>query len=87
MRRTQIYITDEQDRLIEARARDAGIPKAEVVRRALDEALGLDDGRDARRRAILATAGLLSDDARDWPEWLAEVRSSGADERLRRLGG
>lgn len=85
MRRTQIYITDQQDRLIAARARDAGVPKAEVVRRALDEALGLDDGRDARRRAILATAGVLAD-APDWPEWLAEVRGSGADERLRRLG-
>lgn len=85
MRRTQIYITEEQDRLIAARASDAGIPKAEVVRRALDEALGLDDGRDARRRAILATAGVLAD-APDWPEWLAEVRGSGADERLRRLG-
>lgn len=84
MRRTQIYITEEQERLIAARAHDAGVPKAEVIRRILDEALGLDDGVEARRRAILGTAGLLRD-ADDWPAWLAQVRGAGADERLRRL--
>lgn len=86
MRRTQIYLTDEQDRLIAARAADAGAPKAEVIRRILDQALGLGDGVDDRRRAILTTAGILRD-ADDWPEWLAAVRGGSADERLRGLGG
>jgi len=85
MRRTQIYITEEQERLIADQAEDAGVPKAEVIRRMLDAALGLDTGAADRRNAILATAGIL-DDAQEWPEWLADVRGGGAGERLERLG-
>lgn len=84
MRRTQIYITEEQERLIAGRAADAGVPKAEVIRRILDKSLGLDGGAADRRRAILSTAGLLPD-AEDWPDWLERVRGSGADARLRHL--
>ncbi len=84
MLRTQIYITEEQERLIADQAADAGVPKAEVIRRILDAALGLDTGAADRRTAILATAGVLPD-AEDWPEWLAGVRGAGAGERLERL--
>lgn len=85
MRRTQIYITEEQERQIECRARDAAVPKAEVIRRLLDQGLGLDDGEEARRQAIRASAGTARDEV-DWPEWLARVRGGGAAERLSRLG-
>lgn len=84
MQRTQIYLTDEQSRRIAARAVEIGAAKAEVIRRILDAALGLDDGVEERRRAISATAGILADDP-DWREWLAGVRGSAADERLRQL--
>ncbi len=84
MRRTQIYITDEQERRLAARAADAGLPKAEVIRRLLDQGLELDDGREARLRAINATAGILPG-AADWPAWLARVRGDGAAARLGRL--
>lgn len=84
MHRTQIYITEEQERRVAARAADAGISKARVIRRLLDEGLGIDDGAAERRRAILATAGALPD-ADDWESWLARVRGGGADERLRHL--
>jgi hypothetical protein len=84
MRRTQIYITDDQERRIAARAADAGVSKAQVIRRMLDEGLGIDDGAEARRRAIQATAGVLPD-AEDWETWLARVRGGGADARLERL--
>lgn len=86
MRRTQIYLTDEQDRLVAARAQDAGMAKAEVIRGLLDAGLGLSDGVEERRRAITETFGILPD-APDWSDWLSEVRGTGADERLRRLGG
>ena len=85
MRRTQTYITEEQERRIAGCASDGGLAKAEVIRRILDEALGIDDGQSHRARAIVATAGLRAD-ADDWPKWLAFVRGSGADERLRQLG-
>jgi SpoVK/Ycf46/Vps4 family AAA+-type ATPase len=85
MRRTQIYLTEEQDSRIAARAVDAGVPKAEVIRGILDQALGLDDGLEERRRAITTTAGVLRG-SDDWPQWLARVRRGSADERLRDLG-
>jgi hypothetical protein len=85
MRRTQIYITDEQERGIAARAADAGVSKAQVIRRMLDEGLRIDDGAESRRRAIRATAGALPD-ADGWEAWLAGVRGSAAAERLARLG-
>jgi hypothetical protein len=84
MLRTQIYITEEQEQRIAARAADAGVSKAQVIRRMLDESLGVDDGAEERRRAIRATAGALPD-ADDWKSWLAGVRGGGADERLRHL--
>lgn len=84
MKRTQIYISEEQERLIAARAADAGVSKAEAIRRLLDEGLGIDDGGDARVRAVEETFGVLPE-APAWPDWLACVRGASADERLRRL--
>jgi Ribbon-helix-helix protein, copG family len=85
MRRTQVYITEEQDERIAARAVDAGVSKAEVIRRALNRGLGVDDGTGERRRAIEATAGIAGDEE-EWPQWLARVRGGSAAERLERLG-
>ena len=85
MRRTQIYLTDQQRDEITRLARDAGTSGAEVIRRILDESLGLDDHVTERIAAVDATAGVLTD-APDWPDWLSSVRGTNADERLRELG-
>lgn len=87
MRRTQIYLTDEQAERIGAMASDRGTTKAEVIRSILDEALGLTSGDEAAedRLVLEATAGVCRDYP-DWPEWLERVRGAGADERLTRLG-
>jgi hypothetical protein len=85
MRRTQLYLTEEQRERLRRRADDAGTSEAEVVRRILDDALGLADSRHGRVAAIRATAGLLAD-APDWPEWLARVRGPSARDRLDELG-
>lgn len=85
MKRTQIYISEEQERRIAEHAEDAGVSKAAVIRRLLDQGLGIDDGADARVRAVDATFGLLPE-APGWPEWLASVRGASADARLHRLG-
>ncbi|HEU5004104.1 MAG TPA: CopG family transcriptional regulator [Actinomycetota bacterium] len=84
MRRTQIYLTEEQDQLVGTRARELGVSKAAVIRQLLDERLGIDEGGE-REAAILQTSGLLADYP-DWPEWLASVRGPSADEKLHRLG-
>jgi Ribbon-helix-helix protein, copG family len=85
MQRTQIYITAEQERRIAARAADAGVSKAEVIRRLLDQGLGLDDGTAERRRLIESTAG-IAPDADGWETWLHRVRGDGAGARLEQLG-
>lgn len=85
MRRTQMYLTDAQRSRLAARARADGVSEAEVIRRILDEGLGIHAPDDDRLAAVDETAGLLAD-APDWPEWLRDVRGRGADERLRELG-
>lgn len=85
MKRTQIYITAEQDRLLGRRARDEQISKAEAIRRILDRALNTGDPETEARTVIRATAGICADYP-DWPEWQRTVRGTTADERLRAAG-
>ncbi|MGQ0848838.1 MAG: CopG family transcriptional regulator [Actinomycetota bacterium] len=85
MRRTQIYITSEQDRRIAELAIDLGVSKAEVIRQMLDRGLGSGDAEEEAKNLIRATAGLLADYP-DWPEWQRRVRGRSADERLRSEG-
>jgi hypothetical protein len=85
MRRTQIYITEEQDARLAEIAADRGISKAEAIRRILDQALDAGDADHEARSVIGATAGICADYP-DWPEWLRSVRGRTADERLRAAG-
>lgn len=73
MQPTQIFLTDEQQRAISRRADDARISRSEVIRRILNNGLGIDDTSADRLAAIDATAGIMPD-APDWQEWLAAVR-------------
>ena len=82
MRRTQIYITEEQDQRIGALAQDLGISKAEVIRQMIDRDLEIHGDDDEALTIIRSTAGLLSDYP-SWPEWQAGVRGRTADQRLR----
>lgn len=84
MKRTQIYVTEEQDRRLHALAADRMQPKAAVIRQILDAALNTGDSEAEARAAILATAGICADYP-DWPEWQREVRGRTADQRLRQL--
>ncbi|MBI4704253.1 MAG: antitoxin [Deltaproteobacteria bacterium] len=85
MKRSQLYLTEEQRARIGRRAEDAGVSQAEVVRQILDEALDIDEGSARRLAAVDATSGILPK-APDWPEWLASVRGRSAGDRLRELG-
>lgn len=80
-----MYLTNAQRNRLGARARSEGVSEGEVIRRILDEALGLQEDEAERVEAVDETAGLLAD-APDWPEWLHELRGGGADDRLRELG-
>jgi hypothetical protein len=82
MKRTQVYLTEEQDRRLARVAEERGTSRASALRWALDSALGTGDAEQEARRIILATAGLL-DDYPDWAEWQRAVRGKTATERLR----
>lgn len=83
MQRTNIYLSDEQQRVLSARARTEGISKAELIRRILDEALGLRTTAASRLEAVNATAGIWSDRT---DEELAAIFRWRTDDRLERLG-
>lgn len=85
MRRTQIYITEEQAARIHDEASARGISQAQVIRQILDDALHTGDPEAEADAAILATAGILRD-APDWREWQATVRGRSADKRLKDSG-
>lgn len=85
MRRTQIYITEQQEQHLAERARDEGVSKAEVIRRILDHAFGGGDDEQEARAVIQATAGICADYP-DWPEWQRQVRGRSASARLRATG-
>ena len=85
MKRTQVYLTDEQYRRIAQLARTRGISKAGALRWALISTLAIGDGAAPERALILATAGTCADYP-DWQEWQRQVRGRTATERLAELG-
>jgi len=56
-----MYLTDAQRNQLAARARTEGVSEAKVIRRVLDEALGLSASDADRLEAVAATAGLLAE--------------------------
>lgn len=85
MKRTQIYITEEQDDRLAALAADREMSKAQLIREIIDQALDIDVAEDEARAIIEETSGVCADYP-DWPEWLRDVRGSGAGARLDALG-
>lgn len=61
MRRTQIYLNEDQDAKLEWRARAAGVTKSALIRAAIDAFLERDRDPDGLGQALSATAGALPD--------------------------
>lgn len=83
MRRTQVYITDDQAAKIRAMAKRCRVSQAVVIRQLLDAGLETGGPEAEARAGILATAGILAN-APDRPEWQAAVRGRSAAEFLGR---
>ncbi len=85
MKRTQISITEDQDRRIGELAADRGVSKAAVIRHILDQALHTGDPEAEALAAIEATAGVCAAYP-DWPEWLRAVRGRSPCDSVREFG-
>lgn len=80
MLRTQVQITEQQDRLLEDIGRERRVSKAELIRRAVDlmlEREGMGRNPDEQRERALALAGRFrsgrTDTARRHDEVLSEA--------------
>ena len=86
MRRTQIYLTDEQDARVATLAKARGESRAAVIREILSQGLDIGSAETDAHLAITGTAGICAEYPA-WPEWLDAVRGSAtADDRLTSLG-
>jgi len=81
MKRTQVYLTEDQDHRLARIAEERGVSRAAALRWALDMALDTGDVEAEARAVILATSGMLADHP-DWPEWQRTVRGRTATERV-----
>lgn len=86
MRRTQIYLDEDQDRRLEARARGLGATKSALIRQAVDVWLRHQPDDDellrAFRTAVQAAAG-IEPDLPDGATYIDELRAA---DRAREAG-
>lgn len=61
MQRTNIFLTEEQQRRLDRRAREQGVSKSGVIRMILDEALAITQASAKPEHVIKATSGIWSD--------------------------
>ena len=71
MHRTNLYLTTEQERALDTRARSAGVSRSELVRRIIDQELSRTPGVDEAATTAMASlsdqyiqtiAGLFDED-------------------------
>ena len=86
MRRTQIYLTDEEGRLLESRRRATGHTISQLIRAAIDRTYSQRKGlsRSAKVRIARATCGAWKGFPETGAEYVERVRGS---RRLARLHG
>jgi hypothetical protein len=86
VRRTQIYLTEEQGVLLERRRRATGRTISDLIREAIDEAYtrGREVSLHDRVRLARSTAGAWKDLSETGAEYVERVRGAGRLARLHR---
>jgi len=82
MRRTQIYLGDHQDRLLDERAGSLGTTKSAVIRDAIDAFLLRDDSHTSAIRRLRAAVAEATGAASHLPtgaDYVDEIRARDAD--------
>ncbi|MFL6120393.1 CopG family transcriptional regulator [Actinophytocola sp.] len=82
MKRTNIYLDEEQAELLDSLAHSQGVSRAEIIRRLLDRSLHDEvDDVAVGLAAIDESFGVLADADDEWPE----RRASGREDHLARM--
>ena len=84
MRRTQVYLSEEDLALLDRVGRESGASRSELIRQALRATYGSGD-RSERLVAVRQAAGIWSDRPFTGAEYVDAIRGD-LNERLRRLG-
>ncbi|MCZ6663384.1 MAG: ribbon-helix-helix domain-containing protein [Actinobacteria bacterium] len=82
MQRTNIYLTEEQQKRLQRRAKEEGLSKSSLIRRILDEALAITKTKVSAEEAIIGTSGMWADRDEDDLQELARWRREAPLERL-----
>lgn len=82
MQRTNIYLTEEQQKRLQRRAKEEGLSKSSLIRRILDEALAITKTKVSAEEAIIGTSGMWADRDEDDLQELARWRREASLERL-----
>ena len=87
MRRTQIYLTDEQGRTLERRRKSTGSSLSELIRAAIDATYSRrrSMSRAERVRVARATAGAWRGFPETGAEYVERIRGSGRLARVHRI--
>jgi hypothetical protein len=80
MQRTNIFLTDEQQKRLRRRAEEEGMSKSKLIRRILDEALAITKTSVSTDETIRVTSGIWADrDEADMQEVLSWRREDPLD--------
>lgn len=84
MRRTQIYLDDEESALLAQAAEHTGASRSELIRRAVRSQYG-GEGPERRLAALIESAGSWNGRTGTGADYVAELRTNLAD-RLEQVG-
>jgi metal-responsive CopG/Arc/MetJ family transcriptional regulator len=85
MGRTQIYLGDDELKLLDHVARETGASRSELIRRAVQSTFGM-RSKDERLRALRASAGAWKHRKQTGAEYVDSIRTGDLNKRLARLG-
>ena len=84
MQRTNIFLTEEQQKRLQRRAKEEGISKSSLVRRILDEALAIAKTTVSVEDAVRGTSGIWADRTEEELHEVLRWRREAPLERLAR---
>jgi Arc/MetJ-type ribon-helix-helix transcriptional regulator len=86
MTRTQIYLDEQERRLLEQESEKTGASQSELIRRAIRSTYHLELTREEKLQALQRSAGIWKDRQFTGAEYVDAIRGGDMNEGLRRLG-